>query len=406
MAPAWGMASQDERVVWRTPLLGLALVFGLAPLPSSAQEAIYFPPRGAWVHRMPEQVGMDPTRIRQAIDFSNAHESPGPKDVALDLQQSFGAHEPLWKLLGPTQPRGGMTGLIVRHGYVVAEWGDPARVDMTHSVTKTFLTTVAGIAWQRGQIHGLSDRVKDYLPASDLFASKHNMPITWDHMLRQTSDWSGTLWGIPDWADRPVGATPADHPHRPMHEPGTFFKYNDVRVNLLALATLYVWKQSLPDVLREQVMDPIGASDTWHWEGYGNSWVEIDGRRIQSVTGGGHYGGGMFINAWDMARFGYLFLEHGRWAGREIVSEKWIALARTPGPANPAYGFANWYLNPGKKELPSAPADSVTFRGNGSNIIYIDWDDDLVVVVRWIQGRSLDQFLGEVLGAITQPGRS
>jgi CubicO group peptidase (beta-lactamase class C family) len=400
------MASQGERIVWRTPLLGVVLAFGLAPLPLSAQEPVYFPPRGAWEHRMPEQVGMDATRIRHAIDFSNAHENPGPKDVALDLQQSFGAHEPLWRLLGPTQPRGGMTGLIVRHGYVVAEWGQPARVDMTHSVTKTFLTTVVGIAWQRGQIRALSDRVKDYPPASDLFASEHNAPITWDDMLRQTSDWSGTLWGIPDWADRPVGATPADHPHRPMHEPGTFFKYNDVRVNLLALAALYVWKQPLPKVLREQVMDPIGASDTWHWEGYGNSWVEIDGQRIQSVTGGGHYGGGMFINAWDMARFGYLFLEHGRWAGREIVSEKWISLAQIPGPANPVYGFANWYLNPGKKELPSAPADSVTFRGNGSNIIFIDWDDDLVVVVRWIQGGSLDQFLGEVLGAITQPGRN
>jgi CubicO group peptidase (beta-lactamase class C family) len=349
---------------------------------------------------------MDATRIRQAIDFSNAHENPGPKDIALDLKQSFGAHEPLWRLLGPTQPRDGMTGLIIRHGYVAAEWGEPARPDMTHSVTKTFLTTVVGLAWQRGLIRSLSDHAKDYFPTSDLFASEHNSKITWDHMLRQTSDWSGTLWDIPDWADRPVGATPADHPQRPMHEPGTFFKYNDVRVNLLALATLYVWKRPLPEVLREQIMDPIGASDTWHWEGYANSWVEIDGRRIQSVSGGGHYGGGMFINAWDMARFGYLFLEHGRWAGREIVSEKWIALARTPGAANPAYGFANWYLNPGKRELPSAPADSVTFRGNGSNIIYVDWDNDLVVVVRWIQGSALDRFLGDILAAISPPGKN
>jgi len=349
---------------------------------------------------------MDAARIREAIDFSNAHESQGPRDVALDLQQGFGAREPMWRLLGPTQTRGGMTGLIIRHGYVVAEWGDPARVDMTHSVTKTFLTTVVGLAWQRGLIRDLSDRVKDYLPPSDLFASEHNAPITWDNMLRQTSDWSGTLWGMPDWADRPVGATPADHPHRPMHEPGAFFKYNDVRVNLLALATLYVWRRPLPEVLRERVMDPIGASDTWHWEGYGNSWVEIDGRRIQSVTGGGHYGGGMFISSWDMARFGYLFLEHGRWAGKEIVPEKWISLARTPGAANPGYGFANWYLNPGRRDLPSAPEDSVTFRGNGTNIVYIDWDNDLVVVVRWIQGKSLDQFLGKVLGAITQPGRN
>ena len=74
-------------------------------------------------------------------------------------------------------------------------------------------------------------------------------------------------------------------------------------------------------------MDPIGASSTWRWEGYENSWVSIDGQSMQSVSGGGHFGGGMFINAWDMARFGYLFLHNGKWAGRELVSEKWIALA-------------------------------------------------------------------------------
>ncbi len=377
-----------------------------ATLPASAQAPAYFPPRGDWERRSPEQAGMDPARLQQAIDFSLAHESPGPKDEALDLKQSFGGREPLWRLLGPTQPRGGMTGLVIRHGYVVAAWGDPARVDMTHSVTKTFLTTVVGLAWQRGLIPDLSARASDFLPPSDPAAAEHNAPITWEHLLRQTSDWSGTLWDIPDWADRPVGATPADHPHRPMHAPGTFFKYNDIRVNLLALAALQVWRRPLPDVLRAEVMDPIGASDTWHWYGYENSWVEIDGRRMQSVSGGGHFGGGMFIDAWDLARFGYLFLEHGRWAGREIVSEKWIVLARTPGPANPLYGFANWFLNTGRKAFPSTPATSVTFQGNGANIVYVDWDHDLVVVVRWINGQSLDEFLGRVLAAIKAPPAS
>jgi CubicO group peptidase (beta-lactamase class C family) len=132
--------------------------------------------------------------------------------------------------------------------------------------------------------------------------------------------------------------------------------------------------------------------------------LTINGRRIQSVSGGGHFGGGMFISAWDMARFGYLFLEHGRWAGRQIVSEAWIALAKTPGPANPGYGFANWYLNPGRKALPSTPADSVTFVGNGTNFIYLDWDNDLVVVARWVQGKSVDPFLGKVLGALRPSG--
>ena len=207
---------------------------------------------------------------------------------------------------------------------------------------------------------------------------------------------------MPDWADRPVGATPADYPNRPVHEPGTFFKYNDVRINLLSLCALHVWRRPLPQVLREEIMDPIGASGTWRWHGYENSWVMIDGQSMQSVSGGGHLGGGMFINAWDLARFGYLFLRGGKWAGRELVPEKWIALARTPGPANPGYGFANWYLNPDRKPLPAVPASAVRFVGNGANIVFIDWEHDLIVVVRWIKNdTALNAFLGQVIGALT-----
>ena len=151
-------------------------------------------------------------------------------------------------------------------------------------------------------------------------------------------------------------------------------------------------------------MEPIGASSTWRWFGYENSWVDIDGTKMQSVSGGGHWGGGMFINAWDMARFGYLFLRNGKWNDRQIVSEKWIQMAKTPGPANKDYGFANWYLNTDKKPMPSLPASSVRFVGAGSNVIYIDWENDLVVVVRWIKDdKSQNEFFGKVLAAMTSP---
>jgi len=367
----------------------------------SGVTSTYFPPRGEWARRQPADVGMDAARLQQAVNFSIASENPATKDLTLDLELTFGMREPMFQVLGPTKPRGGLTGLVIRNGYVVAEWGDPARVDMTFSVTKTFLSTVVGLAWERGLIRSLDDKARDYMPTPELFESEHNAKITWEHLLRQTSDWSGTLWDVPDWADRPVGERPADYPNRPMHEPGTFYKYNDVRVNLLALVALNVWRRPLPQVLREQVMDPIGASNRWRWHGYENSWVPIDGQRMQSVSGGGHFGGGMFINAWDMARFGYLFLRHGTWGDRQIVSEKWIAMARTPGPANQTYGFMNWFLNTDRKPLPSVPATAVTFQGSGSNIIYIDWEHDLVVVVRWIRGgRVLEEFLGKVVGAI------
>jgi CubicO group peptidase (beta-lactamase class C family) len=297
--------------------------------------------------------------------------------------------------------RAPINGLIVRRGYVVAEWGDTQSVDMAHSVSKTFLTTMVGLAWQNGLIRDVNDRVAVYMPRDvDLFDAPHNQPITWDHMLRQSSDWQGTLWGKPDWADRPEGKL-EEWANRKLYAPGSRYQYSDVRVNALALAALHVWRRPLPEVLREQVMEPIGASSTWRWHGYDNSWIELDGQRVQSVSGGGHYGGGMFINAWDMARFGYLFLNNGKWKDRQIVSPEWIRMARTPGPANAEYGYANWYFNPGRKRLPAAPESAVTFNGNGQNIVYVDTQNDLLMVVRWIDTtESLNAFIGKMIAAI------
>ena len=70
------------------------------------------------------------------------------------------------------------------------------------------------------------------------------------------------------------------------------------------------------------------------------------------------------------------------------MSEKWIQMARTPGSDNKTYGYANWYLNTDRKPLPAAPETVVRFVGNGSNIIYIDWDNDIVAVFRWIRERQ------------------
>jgi CubicO group peptidase (beta-lactamase class C family) len=380
-------------------ILALALFCSHASL--VAAQTHYFPQRLDWQRRTPEQVGMSAAEVKAAVDFAAANENPAPKDLALAHATTLGAGEPFDTPIGPHKPRAAANGIIVRNGYVVAEWGETRAVDMTFSVTKTFLSTTVALAWQKGLIRDVTDRVRDYMPPGvELFDDPHNQPITWEHLLRQTSDWRGTLWGKPDWADRPEGK-PEEWPNRKLHEPGTRYKYNDVRVNVLALALLHVMRRPLPTVLRDEIMEPIGASSTWRWHGYENSWIDLDGQKVQSMTGGGHWGGGMFINAWDMARFGYLFLRSGRWNDRQLVSEKWIQMARTPGTANNEYGFMNWFLNTGRKSLPSVPESSVTFRGNGQNIIYIDWQNDLVVVTRWIAGgEALNDFLGKVVAAI------
>jgi len=362
--------------------------------------APYFPDRFDWQHKRPEEVGMDARQLDEAVRHAVANDNPETKDLANNL----GFKEPFNTPIGPVKERGGANGVIIRHGYIVSEWGDPKRVDMTFSVTKTFLTTVVGLAWQRGLIRDVNDYARDYMPPGvDLFEAPHNQRIKWDDLLRQTSDWQGMLWGKPDWADRPEGEKPSDWPNRKLWDPGTHYKYNDVRVNVLALATLNVWRRPLPEVLREEIMEPIGASSTWRWYGYDNSWVEIDGQKMQSMSGGGHWGGGMFINAYDMARFGYLFLRGGKWNERTIVSEKWIQMARSPGPANKEYGFANWFLNTARKPLPAAPESAAYFAGTGDNIIYIDWDNDTVAVVRWIRRDALNEFLAKMLASIQRP---
>jgi CubicO group peptidase (beta-lactamase class C family) len=388
--------------------LAVTLALDAAPRQSAPP---YYPPRGEWRKVEPAAAGFDKAKLDEAIAFAVAHENPDSKDLATVIPNQFRAEAPYNTLIGAVEPRGAANGLIVHRGNVVAEWGDTGRPDMTFSVTKTFLSTVVGVAFDRGKIRSVTDRVAGSMPKGvDLFTSEHNSGITWEHLLRQTSDWSGTLWGKPDWADRPPrGQTPAQWEKRELHAPGTFYKYNDTRVNVLALAALYVLEQPLPDVLRASIMDPLGASASWHWEGYENSWVEVAGRRMKSVSGGGHFGGGMFINAYDMARFGYLFLRNGRWNDRQLISTAWIDLAKSPGPANAGYGFCNWFLNnPSKIDgtsggtlpFPSAPRSAITFQGNGANIIYIDRENDLLMVVRWIDSnRSFDQLVGKVLAA-------
>lgn len=374
-----------------------AFLFVSSPL-FAQTSATYFPDRFNWEQKSPEEVGMNAADIENAVEYVENNESSNPRDLNIHLSTRTG--EPYNNIIGPVKERGPMTGMIIKDGYLVAEWGEPHRVDMTFSVTKSFLSTVVGVAWDQGKIESVDDKMQKYSPVEH-FNSEHNSKITWDHLLRQTSDWEGELFGKPDWADRPREEITEDVINRERNEPGNEWKYNDVRVNLLALAALKVWRQPLPAVLRDHVMDPIGASNTWRWYGYDNSWVNIDGEKMQSVSGGGHWGGGMWLSAYDQAKFGYLFLRDGNWEGEQIISEDWIDMARTPTEANNGYGYMNFFLNNDQERLPSAPQSAYVFLGAGVNMVYIDQENDLVIVGRWISDYdTMDGFVERVIGAI------
>ena len=109
---------------------------------------VYYPDRhAAWEKRAPEEVGMHAEALQEAVNFALAHEFSGPRDLRSAIKNSF---EPDNTIVGPTKTRGGPAGMIIRNGYLVAEWGDTQRVDMTFSVTKSYLSTVAGLALDAG----------------------------------------------------------------------------------------------------------------------------------------------------------------------------------------------------------------------------------------------------------------
>jgi len=379
---------------------GLLFLIALsATLNVFSQDTRYFPERNAdWAIKSPVEFAINETALQKAVTFAMNNEYSGSRDLRIAILKGF-EREPFHEILGPTKKRGGPAGLILKNGYVITSWGDTKRVDMTFSVTKSFLSTVAGLAKDKGIIEDTSDKVGEYIWDGS-FDGAHNSKISWEHLLQQNSDWSGELWGGKDWADRPPRKGGLDDwKFRKLNEPGTVMEYNDVRVNLLAYSLTHVWRKPVPAVLKELIMDKIGASTTWRWFGYENAWTEVDGVEVKSVTGGGHSGGGIFINTEDMARFGLLFLNNGKWNNDQLISPGWINKATTPSIPNPNYGYLWWLNTKGDRRWEGWSEDLYYAAGFGGNFIVIDKEHDLVVVTRWLDPGKIEDFMTMLLEA-------
>lgn len=371
------------------PILFLSLSFY-----SRAQ--LYYPDT-VWLTKKPMELKLNAALLDSAVQFAIRNESKVEKDLRIATLKAYAA-EPGYKFFGPFKHRGKPAGVIIKNGYIVAQWGDVNRVDMTFSVTKSYLSTVAGLAYDQRLIRKVDDRVVDYV-TDEKFEGEHNNKITWRHLLTQSSDWSGCLFDFCDWADRPPKQGSIDDwKNRRLVEPGTQFEYNDVRVNLLAYSLLQVWRKPLPLVVKEKIMDPIGASTTWRWHGYDHSFVNVDGQMMQSVSGGGHFGGGLFINTLDHARFGLLFVRKGKWKNQQIISERWVKAAQQPSAPNPSYGFM-WWTNE-QNNLGNVSKKIFYADGFGGNYIVVDQEHDLVIVARWLDSGKIGELVQRVTAAI------
>lgn len=368
------------------------------------QETSYCPPPDSsavgWKHRDPASLGMNPQLLAAAVEWASKQETNMPPDFSTQ-EETFG------RPMGPVPTtRAATNGMILRHGYIVAEWGDTRAVDPSYSIAKSYLSTLLGLAINRGLITSVDARVGETIRDGG-YDSPHNAPITWAHHVTQTSEWSGEMFGKSHtFEGRAEYGRSAMRP-RELRAPGTFYEYNDVRINRFSLSLLRTFERPLPDVLKTEIMDKIGATDTWKYIPYDNSLVSVDMKGVPtpmySVGGGTRWGGGLWMSTRDHARFGLLASRDGQWNGSSIVSKEWFAEAHSQKGVNPGYGYL-WWLNsatpPNGPMWPGSPTTCFSAQGAGSNTIWIDPEHDLVVVWRWHRGDAQTEFYKRILACM------
>ncbi len=217
-------------------------------------------------------------------------ESQGFSGAAIEAAAAFAAKH------------GGGSGCIIRHGYLVREWGDPKKLADIKSATKGAVgTTVLGLAINAGLVT-LDDRAVKHFPAigvTGLESPKDRLAeITIRHLATMTA-------GFDD-----------GRPPKLVYPPGTDGIYSNDCANMLAELLTLRFGEDLAAVLKREVMDPLGVPPAeWKWRDNVYRPKMINGLRSRE------FASGITITHGALARIGYLYLHEGNWNGRRILSE-------------------------------------------------------------------------------------
>ena len=121
---------------------------------------------------------------------------------------------------------------------------------------------------------------------------------------------------------------------------------------------------------------------------------------MKSVTGGGHSGAGIFISAEDMARFGLLFLNNGKWKMNKLSVNLGFKRQSTPQNRMSNYGYMWWLNKKGNRHWEGLSENIYYAAGFGGNFIVVDKENDLVVVTRWLEPGKIGEFMTKVDAAL------
>jgi CubicO group peptidase (beta-lactamase class C family) len=247
------------------------------------------------------------------------------------------------------------------------------------SAAKSFVSTLVGIAIDKGLIRSIEDPITDYLP--ELAAGDPEFEkITLRHLLTMSSgihyeeggfpslgDDTYTYYGV-DLRDIALNRTRIDQP------PGLAWHYNNYHPLLLGLVLERTTGMSISEFMAMRLWQPLGAEADATWS--------LDSKQ----SGFEKMESGVNARAVDYARFGLLFLHDGEWNGRRIVSEEWVHAATRADPASgPAsyhgYGYF-WWLDVERPERFYA-------LGKYGQYIYVA-PDAAAVIVRFGRDWGLD----------------
>lgn len=269
--------------------------------------------------------------------------------------------------------------VIVRNGKIIYQSTHATRTHSIYSCSKVFTSTVLGLLVAEKRV-SLDDYAAKYEPAlSELYPQ-----VTLKHFATMTSGYSAA--GRSRWDDENADWSHTPYtPEQPHFEPGTHYEYWDEAQMMYGRVLTNILQRPMKDYLTEKITDRIGIGE-WTWD-------------TEQTTNGVPINNGctgVNVNALQLARFGQLFLNKGKWNGRQLLPAKWVGMAtsnqvpantpvfngdRSGAKGSGSYGF-NWWVNSsdGLSRMPDAPVNVVYMSGKNHNVCCIIPEWNMVIV--------------------------
>ena len=338
--------------------LSLTVILLACSLSAAAAPEMTFPGR-QWQEVKPESQGVDSAKLDEAVSYLKGHSGP---DGVTEL-------------------------VIIRNGCMIWKGTNIDKMHGVWSLTKSFTSTVLGLLIDDGKAT-LDTLAKDYVPSM----AETYPDLTLRHFTTMTSGYYAV-------GDEPAGSYkhgPSPTPFKPgptplFRPPGSRYAYWDSAMNQFANVLTRIAAEPIEDLFKRRIADPIGMDRTkWDWGDFG----VIDGIVVNGGSGNGNKH--IQISARELARFGHLFLNRGKWNDKQLISASWVDLATRPHVAvsmaleplsgadgRGVYGF-KWWSNgvqpSGKRNWPGAPPDTYSASGYNNNDMFVVPSWKMVIV--------------------------